>query len=507
STQTTSGIKSGDGGFDVQVKGKTTLDGAVIASSDKAVQEGKNRFSSEGGTELKDITNSAKYSADSVSVGVGISGAPKSKDGPALNSAGIGTDSGNASSITKAGISGIAGDTAVRSGDVGSGIKPIFDADTVRADVNAQGVITKEFGPIAAKEWGSYSNRKFEEALKSGDEDEARCWAPDGVCRAGGHAVIGGLGGGVAGAAGAAGSSVASPHVQAFLIDQGIPAPAAGAITQLAAIGAGSAAGGTAAGAGAANETGNNAILALPLLVEGVIAGGNAAIRVCIASPACANAVRLLGTATLARMASLLTPEEQSQIPGFGQASPLPPAAPTITPADAVREYGTPPLNDPDRLRAWLGSVLDGSSADEAQKWAQGFISTLPAAQQQSLSDLIMMSVHDNQVAGNRREREVAADLQRQYPLGSIQNQQYLRDKDGNIAIDPNTGTGRRLDHVVVIGGKVVDVVETTSPNAKKDRQLLHEQETRRAGGVYIRDRDTGGYIEVPKVSRIERRE
>ncbi|MEJ7139589.1 adhesin, partial [Comamonadaceae bacterium SL12-8] len=129
STQTTSGIKSGDGGFDVQVKVKTTLDGAVIASSDAAVAQGKNRFSSEGGLELKDIANSAKYRADSVSVGVGISGAASnSKSGPALNGAGIGSDSGSAGSVTKAGISGIAGDTAVRSGDVGSGIKPIFDA-------------------------------------------------------------------------------------------------------------------------------------------------------------------------------------------------------------------------------------------------------------------------------------------------------------------------------------------------------------------------------------------
>ncbi|MEJ7139576.1 hypothetical protein RV045_14240, partial [Comamonadaceae bacterium SL12-8] len=118
------------------MKVKTTLDGAVIASSDAAVAQGKNRFSSEGGTELKDITNSAKYSADSVSVGVGISGAaskdsgaqPVQKSGPALNGAGLGSDSGSAGSVAQAGISGIAGDTSVRSGDVGSGIKPIFDA-------------------------------------------------------------------------------------------------------------------------------------------------------------------------------------------------------------------------------------------------------------------------------------------------------------------------------------------------------------------------------------------
>lgn len=36
-----SGIKTGDGGFDIHVKGNTDLKGAVIASSDKAIQDGR----------------------------------------------------------------------------------------------------------------------------------------------------------------------------------------------------------------------------------------------------------------------------------------------------------------------------------------------------------------------------------------------------------------------------------------------------------------------------------
>jgi len=39
-----SGIKAGDDGFDVNVKGATDLKGAVIASTDKAVADGKNSF-------------------------------------------------------------------------------------------------------------------------------------------------------------------------------------------------------------------------------------------------------------------------------------------------------------------------------------------------------------------------------------------------------------------------------------------------------------------------------
>ncbi|MEJ7138982.1 hemagglutinin repeat-containing protein [Amphibiibacter pelophylacis] len=277
STQTTSGIKSGDGGFDVQVKGKTTLDGAVIASSDAAVAQGRNRFRSEGRTELKDITNSAKYSADSVSVGVGISGAaskdtgaqPVQKSGPALNGAGLGSDSGSAGSVTQAGISGIAGDTSVRSGDVGSGIKPIFDADTVRADVNAQGVITKEFGPVAAKEWGTLADHLALEAQKEGRTEDAEKWREGGTYRAAGHAVLGGLTGGTAGAVGASASSLAAPvlgGVQSKLaaglasagLSDKLAQSLAGATVATAAGVTGAVAGGTAAGTAALNQDANN---------------------------------------------------------------------------------------------------------------------------------------------------------------------------------------------------------------------------------------------------------
>ncbi len=38
------GLLAGDGDFDVRVKGDTTLTGAVIASTDAAVQANRNRF-------------------------------------------------------------------------------------------------------------------------------------------------------------------------------------------------------------------------------------------------------------------------------------------------------------------------------------------------------------------------------------------------------------------------------------------------------------------------------
>jgi hypothetical protein len=104
----------------------------------------------------------------------------------------------------------------------------------------------------------------------------------------------------------------------------------------------------------------------------------------------------------VAKVAALLTPEDLMQIPGFAQSNPLPPVGPTITPADTQRVHGSPPLNNPEELKAWLGKALDGYTPAEAQKWASDFVNTLPAAQQQTMGDLIMQSVQDNGAAGSR---------------------------------------------------------------------------------------------------------
>lgn len=378
-----SGIRAGDGGFNVNVQGNTDLKAGAITSTQKAIDDNKNSFQTAKLT-TSDIQNSASYNAESYQVTVGSKG----------GSAGAGQDSGSASSTTKAAISGVAGNKQARTGDSETGINKIFDQTAVTKDINAQVQITNEFGSQSSAAWGNFANKKFEQALKSGDEDNMKCWGPDGSCRAGGHMVLGGLTGGASGAVAAGSSSVAAPHVQAFLIDQGVPPAAARAITQLAAMSGGAAIGGANGASAATNEAGNNAVVAIPLIVEGVIAGGAIAARACLSSPACLNTLRLGGTALVAKVAALLTPNELAQIPGFGSSTPLPPMGPTITPADAKRVYGTPPLNDPEKLRTWLGQVLQGYPADEAEKWVKDLIRTLPAADQQHYSDLIVQQVH-----------------------------------------------------------------------------------------------------------------
>lgn len=165
-----SGIKAGDGGFQVGVAGNTNLNGGVIASTQTAVEQGRNSFSTGGSLALADILNKADYQGESVSVNVGTAASLDGKLVPAGTSAGFGTDSGSAVSTTKAGISGIAGNSAVRTGDKETGIQKIFDADAVQKEINAQTQITQLFGQQAGKAVGDYAQaqrKALQEQLKN----------------------------------------------------------------------------------------------------------------------------------------------------------------------------------------------------------------------------------------------------------------------------------------------------------------------------------------------------
>ncbi|MEQ4618270.1 MAG: hemagglutinin repeat-containing protein, partial [Corticimicrobacter sp.] len=86
------GLWAGDGGFQIDVGGRTSLTGSVIASSDQAIAEGRNRLST-GTLETGDIRNKASYSASQVSVGGGF-GFGGGAEG-AGSSADLGTTRGN----------------------------------------------------------------------------------------------------------------------------------------------------------------------------------------------------------------------------------------------------------------------------------------------------------------------------------------------------------------------------------------------------------------------------
>lgn len=116
-----------------------------------------------------------------------------------------------------------------------------------------------------------------------------------------------------------------------------------------------------------------------------------------------------------------------------------------------------------------------------------------------------------NKEEGLRRESEVESDLEEEYPESEgyeVVSEAYLRDKDGNIVRDPETGEARRIDFVVIKDGEVVDSVEVTSKTADKTAQTAKEERIRENGGNYVRTKD-GTLVEIPSnvKTRIERRD
>jgi filamentous hemagglutinin len=214
-----SGIEAGDGGFQVNVQGQTTLQGGVIASTDKAVDEGRNSLNTQG-LSLSDIDNRASYEAKAVSVSVGT--------GAGQNSAGIGQASDSAASTTTAGVSGLAGDQSVRTGDASQGLDRIFDRERVTQDVTAQATVMAEFGKQASKAAADYTQRKREtlkleawQAEQAGDDAKAASlradaaqWDEGGDYHLLMQALVGGASGGLNAALGAAAAAKAGPWVE-----------------------------------------------------------------------------------------------------------------------------------------------------------------------------------------------------------------------------------------------------------------------------------------------------
>ncbi|QBK05304.1 filamentous hemagglutinin N-terminal domain-containing protein [Hylemonella gracilis] len=268
SVEQQSGLRAGDGGFQVNVKGNTELIGGAITSTDKAVDGGKNSFKTASLT-LRDLENKASYSAESIGVSVGTGS----------GSAGYGYDSGNDSSTTSAGISGIAGNQNARTGDKETGIDNNFDLADVQAELGAQVAITQAFGQNASKLVGDYAEKQLKQADQleqqaNNESDPVRRaqllaeadqlksdWGPQGTLRVLAHTTIGALTGGASGATGAALGTLTAPAVADALSDAGIDGPLASILIGAASTAVGAASGGAAGGVTAYNEVTNNYLM------------------------------------------------------------------------------------------------------------------------------------------------------------------------------------------------------------------------------------------------------
>lgn len=107
-----SGLFTGDGGIDLTAEGKTTLIGGAITTTDKALQAGLNNYVSKGGITTQDIENTSSYKGDAISIGLSA-GKTTGKPQATMNGIGYGTDSDSDSSTTRAGITGIAGNSGI----------------------------------------------------------------------------------------------------------------------------------------------------------------------------------------------------------------------------------------------------------------------------------------------------------------------------------------------------------------------------------------------------------
>ena len=210
-----SGIKAGDGGFDIVVGGNTDLVGAVIASTDKAVQDGQNSLITASLTQ-RDIKNKAEYDASTLSLGGGYREVGKDQQGNATSGATQtpGTDlaknendigvsmpiaisaSDSASSVTRSGISGgtivitDAAEQHKRTGktvdetiaslnrdvasdrDTSNALKPIFNEEQIRAGFEIVGAFANEAGTLLnnkAKEVDAKRNKAKEAEAQAGD--------------------------------------------------------------------------------------------------------------------------------------------------------------------------------------------------------------------------------------------------------------------------------------------------------------------------------------------------
>ena len=220
-----SGIFTGDGGIDLTAGGKTTLIGGAITTTDAALQAGLNNYVSKGGIETQDINNTTSYDGNAIQAGLSL-GDTTGKPQANLNGLGYGTDSDSDSSVTRAGITGIAGSqdiTTDNRAEYAGILENSFDAGRVNEELGAQTQITQEFGKEAPKAVGDYASNRQLDLINEGRVDEADKWAEGGAYRVALHTLVGAIAtGSVEGALSSGTTAVSIPAVDAYLEKQGV---------------------------------------------------------------------------------------------------------------------------------------------------------------------------------------------------------------------------------------------------------------------------------------------
>lgn len=318
STGTPAGIQAGDGGFDLEVKGKTVLKGAVIASTQDAIDKQRNRLVTRT-LITSDIENRSDFEAGGFNLSGGITKGGQ-KQGQATGSdtvtdpakwstqnlgragtdaaaAGVSRDRGSERSITRSGVSpgtivitdeaaqqALTGHTAaatvaslnrdVGTGDPNPGLSRKWDGKELMQEQAANAEIVAAFGQQASKAIGQYAQQQMTTAgelrlqaqrdparaaeLNAQAQDIEKNWGNEGLARVLAHSVVGGLTGGAAGAAGSVAATITGPAIAEAFAKAGIEPSFSKILTAIATTATATAAAGAPGAATALNEVANN---------------------------------------------------------------------------------------------------------------------------------------------------------------------------------------------------------------------------------------------------------
>lgn len=310
-----SGIKTGDGGFQLVVHGNTDLIGGVISSSQAAIDQGKNSLATRSLTYTA-LQNKDVYEASSFAMSGAVSGkfgsqssAISDRDMAAANgkaapsaTGGTGQDSGSQASTTSSGISegaltitdaakqtatgqtveqalaglarGVTTDTAAAQAGA---LTQAWSGEALMKEVQAQTQITQAYSAQAPRAIAQYATRQEELIKEELEKDPTNAallsdlskWKEGGSYRTALHTLSGAADGGIGGALGAmAVASAADPlnviqeKMAGFLEQQGMSSEAAKmaaeALAQGTALSIGTISGGAAGAATALTADTNN---------------------------------------------------------------------------------------------------------------------------------------------------------------------------------------------------------------------------------------------------------
>jgi filamentous hemagglutinin len=342
-----SGLRAGDGGFQVNVQGNTNLTGAAITSSQAALDGNKNSLSTTTLTQ-SEIQNRDNHRTSSIAASASYTSArteynpdtdqaqtARNRDGSlsqASNSQGLGVGSisGSQGSTTTSAISGAT--VTIKSGDTtalatidrtavtetasANALTRNWNGHQLQQDANTQAQQMLAFGQSAPRLVADFAGQRYNDLMRQAQaaadakdsvltdqlRAEAARWAEGGAYRVAAHAALGALAGGVDGALSTGVVAQAAPlldtlqtNVQARLEEAGMSPQAARTTSALISTGAATLVGAVAgsgnaqAAAMAGNVDANNRQLH-PTEVRRIreLARGDAAVEARLAIASCA---------------------------------------------------------------------------------------------------------------------------------------------------------------------------------------------------------------------------